>query len=329
MKLRLLPKKWRFRLRRKGGAGSGNWGHTGRPGLVGGSGGRGGGFVAGGVGATFAHENNAIADAMLSANVVIPPTEREIELAMKTGASREEAIEQLSNEYSVGDWETASDGSRSAAKRAIILELSQRTGIPEEEVSNFIKQWAHSSNDSDMRSLALQKDAADELGIPMSKWQQTQYENVEIRARDQAKLYGEDFNAESFPNLNPLLPSNQQRALVREMYNYTQEQLKTQGDLNPGESIRLYRGVGIPDTKLVHGDHVNYQGNALESWSVSPDIANKFAKEAHGGVLIQMDVPVSNIVGTAKTGFGCLYEGEYVVVGNIPGQEAYVKESYQ
>jgi len=37
-----MPKKFTVRIRQKGGAGSGNWGHAGRPGLIGGSGGSGG-----------------------------------------------------------------------------------------------------------------------------------------------------------------------------------------------------------------------------------------------------------------------------------------------
>jgi len=35
-----------------------------------------------------------------------------------------------------------------------------------------------------------------------------------------------------------------------------------------------------------------------------------------------MSVPVRNILGTAKTGFGCLNEGEFVIFGTIPGTTA-------
>lgn len=66
------------------------------------------------------------------------------------------------------------------------------------------------------------------------------------------------------------------------------------------------------------GDVFDYNGNAIESWSASPNIARDF------GRALMMDVPVKNIVSSARTGLGCLSEGEFIILGSIPGQRVEV-----
>jgi len=284
----------------KGGAGSGNWGHAGRPGLVGGSGGSGMGF---GVGSVGTHDPNH------------PSTQKASDM-LDDGLPASEMNHDIV--ALAQSWQEAEHNARSFAKQEIINELADRTGVDPDDVSDYIKQWTESSNDSDMRSLAIQKDAAEELGLEMSDWQQRSIDTLNERVirRENA---GQDMSSLHFADLRPLLPSTQQRQLIRAMYDNTQERLAAHG-FSPDDTVRLYRGVAL-SVDWPNGGIVNYQGNAIESWSIGRDVAHGFARKS-GGYMIEMDVPVRNIVGTARSGFGCLNEGEFIVAGNIPGQQA-------
>ena len=55
----------------------------------------------------------------------------------------------------------------------------------------------------------------------------------------------------------------------------------------------------------------------MESWSVGKHIAYNFSGSRAKGSVVVADVPVLSIVGTARTGFGCLTEGEVVTVGAL------------
>lgn len=104
-----------------------------------------------------------------------------------------------------------------------------------------------------------------------------------------------------------------ERKFLRTMYNETQADFAKRG-YKPDDTVRLFRGVGEGAGKVTIddvGNVVKYQGNAMESWSLSTKVAIGF-----GSYMIGMDVPVRNIISTARTGYGCLTEGELVVMGN-------------
>ncbi len=126
----------------------------------------------------------------------------------------------------------------------------------------------------------------------------------------------------------PLMPMDTQRDLVRSMYDQTQTLLREKG-FKPGDKIRLRRGGAFSSSvagNLSKGDTVPIVGNAMESWSISERVATTFAFGASGDVAVvfEMDVPVEQIISTARTGFGCLTEGEFLVMGSIPGSRARV-----
>ena len=237
------------------------------------------------------------------------------------------------------DWREVDSVQRSKAKDLIVSELVERTGLPYDDVNEFIGQWAMSSNDDDMRSLMLQKDAAEVFGVELSEFtkakitkSRVQWEELieELTAADSMGQWqgmdresflsdyrGRGYGAEYFP----LLPSAQQQSLIRTMTEYTQEQLAGAG-YGPGSTIRLRRGVRLPldiarDWNV--NDLVPIEGNAMESWSVGEDVAERFTRGrtyyTERGVIFEMDVPVEMIVGSSRTGFGCLMEGEFIVKG--------------
>jgi len=311
-----MIKKLKLRLGEKGGPGSGNWGHAGRPGLVGGSSKRSVHFGPGDAGA-WGEDLNAFMD-------------------------------ERTPEY--GDWRRASHRIRAVVKSQITDELCERTGLDRELVRDFIKQWAHSSNDSDMRSLSIQEAAAEELGVELSDWQKASIEKIlDVSWMDEQYSHWpketlDKAKADYFNRLDrkPLMPREQERQLVRAMYDYTQEELAKAG-YKPDDTIEVYRGVTYGDTKPDFGesDVINYKGNAIESWSVGEQVADAFA--AGGGELgpidpmgildygatISMNVPVKNIISTAHTGFGCLKEGEVIVAGNVPGSKGFVNTLFE
>jgi len=273
----------------KGGPGSGNWGHAGRPGLRGGSGGAGMRYAPGGIKFTDTFDIYARSVA----------TDQHLD-----GDLWDEWADQPA-------WMSASVSQRREVKGQICEHLSDQTGMDKEDVNDFVGQWSGSSNDADMRSLAIQQDAAKEFGVKLSDWQRGKI----VENENMSKL----FEGDKPSNFRSLLPSNQQRSLLRTMYDNAQEALQEQGIK---DHVRLYRGIDLPDVTTKGwstGDTIDYKGNAIESWSVSEEMAGMF-----GNTTVFMDVPVENIVSTARTGLGCLTEGEFIIMGSIPGQQAQV-----
>ena len=84
------------------------------------------------------------------------------------------------------------------------------------------------------------------------------------------------------------------------------------------DTITLFRGVMDNAGKRVldnAADVIRSESAPLSSWSVSYGEAEQFGFD-RGGVVLRADVPVSSIVGTSGTGFGCLVEGEVIVNGS-------------
>ena len=65
------------------------------------------------------------------------------------------------------------------------------------------------------------------------------------------------------------------------------------------------------------GSFTNIRMNALESWSFDPDTAAGF-----GDLVLQVDVPASRVISTARTGLGCLHEYEFVLIGSNSSEYA-------
>jgi phage portal protein BeeE len=230
---------------------------------------------------------------------------------------------------------------RAQAKDELIKAISVRSGASYEDVNKLIAEWSQTSNDDDMRALAIQKAAAEQFGIPLSDFTQGK---IDTMLREMEATFDRSFTVDELFALRdtdipvgrfrterlrqsqvPLFSQEGQRKMIDSMYDYTQEQLAIVG-FSPEDTIRLRRGVGLPKDVVKNwsaNDTVDIIGNTLESWSVGEDIANTFARDRVSselnGIVFEMDIPVSQIVGTARTGFGCLIEGEFVVKGSIKG----------
>ena len=104
------------------------------------------------------------------------------------------------------------------------------------------------------------------------------------------------------------------------------------------DRITLRRGLILPAEQLQQfkvGDDIPIHGNVIESWSVSKNIAAQFAGGGGHpfapnvgpddiGMVLEMDIPVSDIMGSAKTGWGCVTEGEFIITNSNIGNSAKV-----
>jgi hypothetical protein len=105
------------------------------------------------------------------------------------------------------------------------------------------------------------------------------------------------------------------------MYNNTQEELHKAG-YKSSDTVKLFRGVRYDtDPKLSATPTATYKGNVLGSWSVSMREAGVFSEGNNFGAILAIDVPISSILSTARTGVGCMDEGEFVVFGSVPGSK--------
>lgn len=200
------------------------------------------------------------------------------------------------------------------AKVMVMQDLAERTGLPEPTVAGLIKQWAHTSNDDDYRALWLQKMAAEEFGVELSEWQAAKIDEMET-LRNQYFESGEDLPGNlwtpEFGNTVGLLEKERAgRAFLRAMYDNTQTFLAEHGV----EEVVLYRGADYEEPQ-VKGTRRTAVENVMESWSREFNSAAEFAGKELDGAIIRTVVPASRILATPFTGFGCLHEGEFVVLG--------------
>ena len=230
------------------------------------------------------------------------------------------------------NWMQAGSPSPQAAKSAICGELYESTGIREDIISDFIHQWANTSNDTDLRSLQIQKVASEIFNSPMSEWQQKRlseimaeratYKPFDLIEDAHFRFFGETmerkFQYDQYADSSDALVEK----LLRAMYANTQEKLEAAG-IN---DLMLMRGQYLPSevtnemAKHV-GEVANITGNALESWTCNPETAQSF-----GTTVIAQRIPKERVIGSARSGFGCLGEWEFVVIGDVPGDEGMIMQ---
>lgn len=132
----------------KGGAGSGNYGHVGRPGQIGGSASKG------------------------SFGAMRPPSDK--------AESLENDFDALDGGLPYGEhWQKPSEATTIALKQNMAANIAAESGVPEDEVQAMIKQWATSSNGSE-EALAIQQSIAEEFGLSLSQWQQDRIATMKL-----------------------------------------------------------------------------------------------------------------------------------------------------
>lgn len=315
--------------RLKGGQGSGNYGHAGRPGKVGGSA-PSSGIIQGKVNPKAGKAPGWIA-----------PDDRQVDAQLSS---------HLGENLPEGQtWLSCTQETRGQVKNAIVTRLSEETGVDYNTVNLMVRQWTSTSNKA-VAALSLQEAACEEFGLEMSPYQKEQYEvqltlqkrhseqfendvrkenpnwdyaQISQEARRRAKeYYTTPDSSGRLPQFYwdyPLADRATERKVLRAMHEITMREFKRQGIPTNG-SIVVYRGLrGRPGYKAK--ETIPYQGNAIEAWSISPQKAFIYSPP-----MIAMRVPVRSVMCTARTGLGCLPEGEVIVMSGLAGASVTVLE---
>ncbi len=176
------------------------------------------------------------------------------------------------------------DDTRSVSGKTI-KKVSKDSGLSEKKVTEFIRDWGKSPNETGkVDHQRLQQSALKKFGI-----QQSAHQKISHNATDQSGK------------------------MLDSVYKSTQQEFKEKGI----KSVTLYRGMSEAKSG-------NYDGNALDSWTIDPKVAQRFSNVSKGenkGV-IKMVVPAERIVSTAFSGFGTLGDFEFVVLGGKNAGEA-------
>lgn len=174
--------------------------------------------------------------------------------------------------------------------------------------AGLVDNWAGTASDSNPWALALQQAAEKEFGLPDGSFERALHDS-DVSSQGQAYHI--------FQAHGPAL-----QAFVRAQYDATQEWLK----LNfPGQDkLILYRGQGIGgvhagalDTGTIDTAELDLQ--PMSSFSYTADTALDFVPAGSESAMMGMEVPFDRIMATARTGFGCLNENEFVVLGEPGG----------
>lgn len=218
------------------------------------------------------------------------------------------------------------ESQRSYDKQDVLEVLSQEPlfalqGTPEAEemvrqaaCGNLISLWASSSNNASPDALAMQEIASKEFGVANhASWQMAPFveDKVESNIQEHGDIYA---------------------LFLRAQYDGTQEFLKANGV----DSVTVYRGMKeLPEnvvSQVALDSTQNIQMRPLSSWSGDEEVARNFAYSPDGrnnvSVIMQATIPAEQILSMPGTGFGCLHEQEFVVLGGEKTVTAYTVEDY-
>lgn len=167
--------------------------------------------------------------------------------------------------------------------------------------ASLVGEWAGTSGDSSPLALALQKTAARRYGLDFDPtiWRRGGVLTNETLERMDGLIerHGEIFDA-----------------FLDDMYRETQDLLDA---MYPGQThVPLGRGWNSWDEAQLAGMKVKETTmtaatmNPMSSFSVAEEIADSF-----GNVQMRGMVPKDRIIGTPLSGYGCIHEYEFVVLG--------------
>ena len=170
-------------------------------------------------------------------------------------------------------------------------------------VAMAVGSWAATSSDSDIVSLSMQQAAIEEFGLEGIS--PTLQQNLLGRVDAKVVVGGRKF--------------------LRAQYDLTQEFFKSAG-VTEVEGFRGVRFKNVKQPFKLGQQMAEITFNPLSSFSVHYDTALDFASRGGGeeatdahlaqGALLAQSIPVSRILSTPFTGFGCYGEGEMVVLGD-------------
>jgi hypothetical protein len=180
----------------------------------------------------------------------------------------------------------------------------QRQGWLDKEVSNRVAQWASSSGDTNPWAVMMQRAIAEEFATG-GDWNPHGM-SMSTPLAGLGTSYGEAYDA----GLGTFY-----RRVARAMWDNTQAEFAEAGITE----VSLFRGMkatgGKTGSWTVPGTHEVTDLMPANSWSSGRGTAEQFS--GHGKILVGT-FPVSRVLGSARSGYGCWSEWEFVVL-NGPG----------
>lgn len=198
---------------------------------------------------------------------------------------------------------------REAAGRTFRHDYNPSEGIVDREV----KRWSKTSSDHDPVMLATQRAVRDEFGL--AETYDPEPEQSRAKTDETAQQDGRAL-----------------RALVRAQYEWTQSELAAQGI----DTVTVFRGAGVLKRVAPPGVRLStatVQLQPASSFSATYGVAKYFAENAHDQVgdsaVFVARIPRQAVLATAKTGYGCLTEGELLVLGGTHPVVALPRSEYK
>lgn len=172
-----------------------------------------------------------------------------------------------------------------------------RQWILDSEAAARVQQWAGTSGDKTVAATAMQQAVKEEFGTTGSAIVRAETDLAFVQQHDE--FYGK--------------VSTFYRRFVRRMYEHTQDDLAANGIT----SISVDRGMNFhgpnrPDWATV-GTQTRPDLQPANSWSTSKAVAHRFGS-GQGQIRISAVIPADRVLGSARTGFGCYSEKEFVVL---------------
>lgn len=180
-------------------------------------------------------------------------------------------------------------------------------------ISALIKTWATTSANEHEWALAMQRAAVDEFGLDPDTTRHFGSAGSTALSREEAARAWERDSLAVYDEHGPAL-----RAFLRHMWANTQRRLAAAGL----DEVDLYRGQSIPadaigDGPLARIESVGFQ--PMSSFAADFGTARSFGPYRPDadrlGLLASVRVPRERVIGSANTGYGCLDEWEFVILG--------------
>jgi hypothetical protein len=177
---------------------------------------------------------------------------------------------------------------------------AERQKLLDAVINARIADWASSSGDSQTEPVLMQYAAQQEFNLPDAH-------PAPRMGTAEWKLIQDSATPARMGFL---------RGMLRHMHDHTQEELKAQGITH----VKLYRGMNFydgppPEWAKPDGKAKRPRFQPINSWSTHRSTSQGFSTSSPGkGVIFEAAIPIELIVGTARTGFGCRGEFEFVVM---------------
>lgn len=305
----------------KGGPGSGNFDHAGRPGHVGGSAPR--------SSHTGSDEDFPQHDSYGGSPITAPPfvwgKDNKLPGEFDPFPDPGNELARTLNDYYHVRLGQVPYGSTVDAGENVRATLIKGTDLSKDDIGEMLYQWGVTTGDHSMKSLLIQQWGGEEFGVePSSFIAQKKAELLEKIANGTLLPYNAD-------TLSPDMDDEEGavKKTLRAMYESTQSDLKKAGI----DKVVLYRGyVGGEAESMRIGDRFEPDQNPFSSWSLAPVVAENFVKKNSSpdlpGYILKAVVPANRILSTYRTGFGMANEFEFVVMKSAQPDRAVVTDVF-